>query len=489
MRDSWRPRPGDRVVRHPRQDEISPVRLTVSPRKVPSRALASPLILAYLFVALITVGTLLLLLPNMRAGCGLFEEGLFGGAGCGFTPFMDAFFTATSAATVTGLVVEETSTYWSRDGQTVIVALMFVGGLGFMTSATFLLVLIGQRVTLAQRLLVKESLGVDQLGGLVRLAVGIVLVASFVQLAGAVALFIRFSFLYSPAEATWQAVFHAVSAFNNAGFVVLREPGGVGHFQGDEATLVTMGLLIVLGSISYLVMIDVVRYRKFSEFTLNTKLVLLMTLAMLMIGAVVFLASEYQNAASLGPLPLGSKLMVSAFETVSGRTAGFTTVDYSLTEPTTNFFFTSLMFIGGASASVAGGIKVNTLAVALVAMLSTVRGRVNASAFGREIPQAQVRRAMAVGGLAIAFAFALVLMLTSVEEGFDFLDLFFEAISAFGTVGLSTGLTGDLSFQGQLILILGMFVGRIGPLTLALGMARRAEGDMYRYARERVTIG
>ena len=476
VRENWRPKPGDRLIRHPRQEEIGPVRVTVTTRRVSSRVLASPLMLIYVFAGLIGLATGLLLLP-------------FTHHGGGFTPFMVAFFTATSAVTVTGLVVQDTAAYWTRAGQIVILAMIFVGGLGFMTLATFLLILIGQRVTLAQRILVKESLGISQLGGLVRLTVGIVLVASAIQVLGFAALFLRFTFIYSPAEAIWQAAFHSVSAFNNAGFVALMEPGGLKAFQGDEAILGLMALLVFLGALSYWVMVDVVRYRKFSLFTLNTKLVLIGTAVLVIVGFGAFLASEYHNSESLAPLSVGGKLVVSVFESVSGRTAGFTTVDYGETEERTNFLFASMMFIGGASASVAGGIKVNTFAVVLVAVLFTIRGRTHASAFGREIPHPQVQRAMVVGAVATAFVFLVTLALSSVEDGFDFLDLFFEGMSAFGTVGLSTGLTPDLSDWGHLILVITMFMGRIGPLTIALAMARHPESDMYRYAQERVTIG
>ena len=476
MQQTWKPKPADRVVRHPRQEEISPVEVTVPTRKVPSRALASPLILIYAFAGLITLGTLLLLLP-------------FAHHGSGFTPFKTALFTATSAATVTGLVIQDTATYWTRTGQVFILGMMFVGGLGFMTLATFLLILIGQRVTLAQRLLVKESLGVNQLGGLVRLTVAIVLMAAGIQLVGFIALLVRFNLIYSPAEAVWQAAFHAVSGFNNAGFIALTEPGGLADFQGDEAVLGIFAVLIVLGAISYWVMVDVVRFRRFSLFTLTTKLVLIMTAVLLLVGTVGFLASEYKNPATLGPLPVQEKVVTSIFESVSGRTAGFTTVDFSKTEQHTNFFFTSLMFVGGASASVAGGIKVNTLAVVLVAVLSTMRGRSQATAFGREIPQPQVQRVMVIGAVSTAFVFLVALLLTFSQTGFDFIDLFFESVSAFGTVGLSTGLTPDVSSSGHAILIGTMFIGRFGPLAIGLAMAQRAEADVYRYAQERVTIG
>jgi len=470
------PKPGDRVVRHPRREEIGPVHLTVTARKVPSRALASPLLLIYAFATLIALGTMLLLLP-------------FAHNGGGFTPFMVALFTATSAVTATGLVVEETAVYWTRVGQVFILGLMFVGGLGFMTIATFLLILIGQRVTLAQRLLVRQSLGVNQLGGLVRLTVGIVLFAVGIQLLGFVALFARFSFEYPLAEAIWQAAFHTVSGFNNAGFVVLKESGGLVNYVADGAILGIIAALCVIGALSFWVIVDIVRVRRFALFTLTTKLVLTFTIALIVIGALGFLGFEYENPATIGHMSLKDKIVSSIFHSVTGRTAGFATVDFGATEQQTNFFFTGLMFIGGASASVAGGIKINTFAVVVIAVLSTIRGRSHVAVFGRELPQAQIQRAMVIATVAIAFVFLVATLLTFSEEGFDFIALLFESVSSFGTVGLSTGLTPDLSSWGHAILVISMFFGRIGPLTLGLAMAQRTESDPYRFAEERVTIG
>ena len=474
--EDWEPKPGDRVVRHPRQEEIGPVVVTEPVRRVPGRALASPLLLIYAFAGLIAIGTLLLMLPYTR------DNG-------GFTPFMEALFTATSAVTVTGLVIQDTASYWNRTGQTIILGLMFVGGLGFMTIGTFLLILIGQRVTLAQRLLVRESLGVNQLGGLVQLTIAIVLVAVTIQTIGFFILLAKFVGIYPTAEAVWQAVFHAVSGFNNAGFIALTENDGLARYQADWVVLGTIGTLILLGAISYWVIFDVVRYRRFSLFTLTTKLVLVFTGILLLLGTLVFFAFEYGNPRTIGPMPLGDKVVTSIFESISGRTAGFTTVGFGNTEQETNFFFTSLMFIGGASGSVAGGIKINTFAIVIIAVMSTIRGRIHTSAFGREIPRTLLLRVQVIGAVSLAFVFLAALMLTFAEGGGDFMALLFESVSAFGTVGLSTGVTPDLSDWGHLILIITMFVGRLGPLTIGLAMARRRERDLYRFAQEQVTIG
>ena len=347
MKDNWNPRPGDRVVHHPRKAQISPIQVTTTARRGQSRALASPLILIYAFGGLITFGTLMLLIP-------------FSHHGSGMTPFIDALFTATSAATVTGLVIQDTATYWTRIGQVFILGLIFVGGLGFMSIATFLLVLFGQRVTLTQRLLMKESLGVDHLGGLARLTIRIVLIAAGGQFVGFVALLTIFSlhYDYSLAESIWQSAFHAVSAFNNAGFVALPDTESLSAFHTDKPLLAIISVLILLGSISFWVMVDQVRFQKLSLLTLNTKLVLVMSFTLIVLGSVVFFLSEYNNSHTLGESNILDKAMISIFESISGRTAGFSTVNFSTTQQHTNFFFLGLMFIGGASASVAGGIKV-----------------------------------------------------------------------------------------------------------------------------------
>ncbi len=480
MRRSWTPKPGDRVVRHPRRVELSPVTVLVDTRKVQHKALASPMIVIYVFIGLIISGTLLLSLP-------------FNHYGGGFTPFMDALFTATSAVTVTGLIVKDTSTYWTLGGQLVIAGIIFVGGLGFMSLATFALVAIGQRVTLPQRMLLKESFGGDLLGvgpsGLVRLTVGIVIFAVGTQLLGFVILAIRFWFIYPPDRALLMALFHSISAFNNAGFIFLTEEGGLTAFQNDGTVIGVTAGMIFLGAISYGVVIDLVTRRRFRLFGLTTKLVLVLTGATILVGIGTFLVFEYRNPDTLGPLPVSQKLTTAVFESVSGRTAGFTTLDYSETEDETNFMLTGLMFIGGASASVAGGIKVNTLAIILVAVLSTMRGRTFASIFGREIPSEQVRRALVLGAISTAIVFSVIVALSITDDGMDFLDLFFESVSAFGTVGLSTGITPMLSQWGQIILVLAMFIGRLGPFTIGIAMAQSATIDNYRFVQERVTIG
>ena len=463
------------MVRRPREEEIRPLRITADPPRVPPKNFGSPYLLMGGFVFLIAIGTLLLLMPFTN------NQG-------GITPFMDAFFTATSAVTVTGLVVVDTPTYWSFTGQLIIMILVFTGGLGIMTSATMFLVLIGQRITLANRLLVRESLGTNQLGGLIRLTIRIVLVVVGIQLVGFLILMARLISEYPLSTAIWQAAFHAVSGFNNAGFVIFPESDSLGAYLGDYPLLVPMTVLIILGTVSYTVLLDVFGYRRFNRYTLDTKLVLTVTAGLLLLGTAVILVGEYTNAETLGPMSVVSKVFTAFFHSASGRTAGFTSVSFENMELHSSFFITGLMFIGGASASTAGGIKVNTIAVLLAAVLSSIAGRSHATAFGRELPQTQVFRALTVLLLGLVMVFSVAFFLT-ITEGLPLIQILFETVSAFSTVGLSTGITGELSTVGRLIIILTMYFGRIGPLTLALVLAQKETRATFRYAEERVKIG
>ena len=463
------------MVRHPREEEIRPLHISAPEPRVQTRNYGSPYLLLGGFAILIGLGTALLLLP-------------FTNTDGGVTPFTDALFTATSAVTVTGLVVVDTPTYWTFPGQLIIMILIFTGGLGIMTSATFLLIMTGQRITLANRLLMRETLGVNQLGGLVRLTRHIVFTLLAIQFVGFLILLARLYSEFPLSQAIWQSAFHAVSGFNNAGFVVFPDSTSLSRFQQDYALLIPMTVLILLGTLSYSVLLDVVRYRRFSRYTLDTKLVVTGTLAMILVGTVVILVAEFGNSDTLGTMALGPKILNSLFQAVSGRTAGFTSVDFEAMEQHSEFFLVGLMFIGGASASTAGGIKVNTFMVLLVAILSSIKGRAYVSAFGREIPHGQVYRALTVLLLGMTMVFAVAFFLT-ISDGFPFIQILFETVSAFATVGLSTGITGELSEMGRVIIILTMYLGRVGPLTLALILAQREEAAPYRYAEERVKIG
>ena len=453
-----------------------------APLRHPRRLLTSPYILLFVFfLMLIVVGGLLLALPLAN------NEN-------GFTSPVTSFFTAISAVTVTGLTLVNTGSYWSGFGQAVIFFLMLVGGLGFMAVATFLLVLMGQRSTLPERLVMRDTMGADRMVGLRRITSYLFLVVFLIYALGAAAIFWRIDGLdgMGLGESVWQSMFLSVSSFNNAGFSILPElpiGGGLARFGTEGTLLAIMMALIVLGGIGWTVLVDVARHRRFARFSLDTKLVIVTSLFLWGVGAGVFLLAEFANDDTVGDLVLGDKVISSIFHSVSGRTAGFTTVNFGEAEDFTKLVFPGLMFIGGAAGSVAGGIKVATFAVIIAAVISSVRGRSQAEAFGREIAQIQVLRALTVGVIGLGIFIILLPILTVTDPNIPFVNLLFDTVSAFGTTGSSTGIVRDLSLTGRSLFMVTMLVGRLGPLTLALALAPREEGMLYRYAQERVKIG
>ncbi len=477
MNNSWRSKATDVFVRKRRLGEVVPVTFEVAERRIRSESLSSPLVLILMaFITLIAIGSVLLSAP-------------FSHHSPGFSDPVTALFTATSAVTVTGLVVVETSTHWTTLGHGVILLLMFVGGLGFMSLAAFLLAVLGQRVSISQRLLIRETLSTDRIGGLQRLSVSIVLTAVAIQIIGFLALFAKLVVEYEPGMAAWQSLFHTVSGFNNAGFEIFPEPTGLAAHQSDVFLLTVMGTLIVLGTLSFWVVLDIVTKRRFRLYSLVSKIVLLMTGILITVAATFVFTSEGSNPQTLGQLPIVNKITVSVFEGISGRTAGFSTFDYAYARPATDVFISLMMFIGGATASVAGGIKVTTFFIVVLSIYSIIKEKSQVTAFGREIDRLTITRSYAVVIVCLAFSFFCTLALAFTNSHVLVRDLAFESVSAFGTVGLSTGATAELNIAGQLIVTLTMLAGRIGPLLIGLKMVPNQDNDSYRHATETVTIG
>jgi trk system potassium uptake protein len=464
---------GDRRVRvgreKPSEYEVQ------APRRV--RRPASPaIVLIRGFAVLISIGTIVLMLPVASSS----GE---------WTPFIDALFTATSAVCVTGLVVVDTATYWSPFGHVVILVLIQLGGLGFMTASTLLLfMLVGRRTGLRDRLLVQASTGTPDLGSTTAILVRVAAFTAIAEVIGLVVL--TGAFLgdgLGPVTSLWWGLFHAVSAFNNAGFDLVGGFRSVTPFARDPVVLGALAVLFILGGLGYAIVGDVVYKRRWSRLALETKVVLLTSLALLGGGALAIGLLEWSNPASLGPLAPAERAWNAAFMSAT-RTAGFSSVPTDgLLEPTL-VIVGALMFIGGASGSTAGGIKVNTFSLLLIVIISTIRGDPSATALGRRVPHEIVYRALSIALLSIAFVFIIVLGLELTTE-LAFVDIAFEAISAFGTVGLSTGVTPDLSPVARLLVTGAMFAGRLGPLTLVLALAARAKPLPYRPAVETIRIG
>lgn len=465
-------RPGDRIIRVTRVREW---RLLLPPVHRPRTHQLPTLILVYGFAGLIAIGTILLMLPvSSKAGL--------------LTSPVTALFTSTSAVCVTGLVVVDTRDYWSPFGQGVLLVLMQLGGLGFMSAATLFLLALGRRLGLRERLLIRESLGVPGLGGLIRLTRRIGLFTLLIEAAGAGLFYIRFVSEGAPASAAWRSIFQAVSAFNNAGFDLFGNFRSLMGYANDPLVVLVTAALIILGGISFIVIADSFAARRFSRLALDSKLVLITTLGLLALGVVVILTTEYFNPDTLGPMPLGQKILDAFFQSVTPRTAGFNVIDIGKMAEFTLFFTILLMFIGGAAGSTAGGIKVNTFGLLIATVLSALKGKEYAGAYDREFANQSVYRALTVAVLSVALVSVVVLVLT-VTEKFSFIQMLFETVSAFGNVGLTTGITPELSTIGRLMIAATMFIGRLGPLTVALATMQRQRPSIYRYPKGVVRIG
>lgn len=470
-------RPGDTRVRvaRVRPDEYA-VQRPARIRRPPPPAL----LLTLTFLGLIAAGTVLLMLPISR------HDGAWSDP-------LTALFTATSAACVTGLAVVDTADTWSGFGQVVILLLIQAGGFGIMTGSTLLLQLLLRRGNrLSDRVLVQETAGVPQLGDVSRVVRRVAIFTISVELVAAVVLTFAFWGRQAagddPLAAVWWGIFHAVSAFNNAGFDLIGGFQSLTPFRDDPLILGTIGVALTLGGLGFAIVADAFAVRRWRRLALETKIVLLTTAALLIGGAVVFGALEWDNPAVLGALPVEQRPLNALFESATLRTAGFSALPTGEFLEPTLFVVMAMMFIGGASGSTAGGIKVNTFSLLLVSIVSTARGQSFASAFGRRVGQDLIDRALAVALLSVAAVFTTGFLLTLASEA-DFVQVLFEAVSALGTVGASTGITPTLNGAAQVILIVAMFAGRLGPLTLVLAFAARQRTARYRPAIESIRIG
>lgn len=428
------------------------------------------------FLVAIVAGTAALMLPAARAG----------GGGASFA---DAVFTATSAISVTGLTVVDTATHWSEFGQLLIAIEVHVGGFGILTSAALLVMLVGRRMGLRASLLTQTEGNVLNLGDLRRVVLGVAVVSFTVETVATLALAARlfFSYDYSLARALGYGAFHAITAFNNAGFALYGD--NLTGFASDGWILMPVALSIILGALGLPVFLDLRgKLRSPRRWSLHSKLVLTTTAALLVLGFAGMCLFEWQNGATMEGRSTGGKLLLGFFNGVTPRTAGFNAVDYGQVEPETLFLTDALMFIGGASGSTAGGIKVTALAVLILMMVAEMRGRTEVTAFRRRIPAATQRQALAVVLSAIALvAVSTLLFMAVTPYGLD--TSLFEVVSAFATVGLSTGITADLPAAAEVILTALMFIGRVGPLTLGIALVMREDQTLYRYPEERPLVG
>ena len=441
--------------------------------------LSATKVIVLVFAAIILLGTGLLTLPAASRS----------GISCGFRP---ALFTATSATCVTGLSLFDTWSQWSGFGQTVILCLIEIGGLGFMSAATMVVFLLRRRIGLKQRLVMAQALSVSDMDGIVKLQ-KTVLVGSFsTEAIGALILMLRFWPEYGFAAALRWGVFHSVSAFCNAGFDIFGciTPGAsLAEFRSDPVVLLTLGALVVIGGLGFLVWQEIAEKRKFRQLSVYTKLVLLTTTGLLLTGWLLTCLLEWNNPGTLGPLSIPDKLLNGLFQAVTLRTAGFASFDQAHLTEGGKAVSMVLMLIGGSSGSTAGGLKTVSFVVLILFMVSRARGRSSVCVFRRTIPESQVLDAMTIAFIMLSLSVFGGIFI-SATSGVGFTDALFEAVSALATVGLTAGVTSSLSIPAQYLIILYMYFGRVGVLTISLGFltGNRAE-ERFRYAQTNLLIG
>jgi trk system potassium uptake protein TrkH len=441
------------------------------------RGWSPPQLIVLSFAAAIAVGTVLLRLPVAHA-----PHASIG--------WLDALFTATSAVCVTGLVVVDTGRDFNLLGQAVVLVLIQMGGLGILTVGTLLALLTGRRLRFRERLNLQTQLSALQVGGVVRLVRRIVAVVLAVELAGALLLYPRMSAGADRGAGAWQAVFHAVSAFNNAGFSLHAD--SLSRYVDDLVVNVVVLALVALGGLGFVVMVNLIaRYwqAQRTPLSLHTRLAISTTAVLIAAGTVLVLALEWANPRTLGALPWPARLLAALFQSITPRTAGFNTLDYTQMDQATLVVTMLLMFIGGNPGSTAGGIKTITFFVLVGSAWSLSRGRGELQVFGRRIPVETAGRAGVITLMGLMLVGTSVTLLSITESGLALLPLAFETFSAFGTVGLSMGITPDLSLPGKLIVVMLMFVGRLGPLTLGLALVEAPPERRLEYPAEDVVVG
>lgn len=435
---------------------------------------AQLVVLAFAFA--VALGTLLLWLPIAREGAAP-------------TSLLTALFTATSAVCVSGLVLVDTASYWSGFGEGVILALIQVGGFGIMTLGSLLVLFVFRRLGVLGKILAQTETKALGLGDVRRILVGVAAISLTCEAVAAGLLSVRLATAYNEpwGRAVYLGVFHAVGAFNNSVIPLYRD--GLSDFVGDWWFVLTISVTVILGGLGFPVLLELWRERRQPwRWSVHTKVTLLGTALLLVAGAVLVLALEWSNGSTLAPLPRGTKVLAGIAQSVGPRSAGFSTLDQSQMRETTSLVTVLLMFIGGGSASTAGGIKITTLAVLVAMVVAEARGDGSVTLMNRSIGSAVQRQALSVAVLGITVVTLGAFLLMAMGPH-DLSGALFEATSAFGTVGLSTGITPDLSTGGRLVLVALMFIGRVGPITLAGALAMRERHRLYKLPEERPIVG
>ena len=444
-------------------------------KKSKTSQLSGVQILALGFAIVILIGAVILTLPiSSKSG--------------NATNFLDSLFTATSAVCVTGLVTLDTGTYWNEFGQVVIMLLIEVGGLGFMAFTTLLAILLRRRITLRDRLIMQEAMNTFSIQGLVKMVERIVLFTVLVQIIGGVLLATQFIKDYGFLKGLYFGIFHSVSAFCNAGFDLFGGYSSVTSYSTNAIVLITLSIIIIVSGLGFTVIIELLKYKTDRRLS-HTKLVLLMTSILLFGGILFMFALEYNNPETLGPMSIKNKILNAIFSGVSPRTAGFNSISLDKMTSGGKFLTIILMYIGGSPGSTAGGLKTATFGIIVLTVVSVIIGREDTELFGRRLSKELVYRAFAILMISFSLVVVVTMLLCITQPKEQFIDLLYEATSAFATVGLTTGVTQRLNFIGKIIIMITMYFGRVGPLTVALALTNKRKNKGYRYPETKILIG
>ena len=433
-------------------------------------------ILALGFLAVIIIGAIILTLPISSASGET-------------TNFLDALFTSTSAVCVTGLVTLDTGTYWSVFGQTIIMLLIEIGGLGFMSFTTLIAIILGKKITLRDRLILQDAMNTFDIQGLVKMVQYVLIFTVSVQLSGALLFSTQFIPKFGFAKGLFYSIFHSVSAFCNAGFDLFGNFSSLTGYSDNWVVILVASALIIIGGIGFAVWIEIYNFKSIKKLSLHAKMVILVTSILVIGGTVLMFIFEHNNPNTLANMNMGDKVVNSFFAAVTPRTAGFNSISTDGMTNAGNLLTIILMFIGGSPGSTAGGIKTTTIGVLLVTVICVIRGREDAEAFKKRFPKELVYKAFTlffIGGVLVMGA---TMLLSYTEQGASFLSLLYETTSAFGTVGLTVGLTQKLSEVGKVLIMIMMYLGRVGPLTVVLSLMKNRNNNGVRYPEGKILIG
>ncbi len=443
-------------------------------KKLDQIYLNPPLFLTLGFGIMILMGAFILNLPIMSRS----------GESIGF---MNALFTAASASCVTGLIVVNTAEFWNFAGQLVILFLIQVGGLGIMTLATLFPIIMRKKIGLTSRQIIREQLNVETMSGMVKLLKYVMFFTLAVELLGAILMALVFVPDYGMKRGLWYSIFHSISAFCNAGFDVLGN--SMVPYKNNFIINVDILLLVIIGGLGFQVTSELLRKKSLTNLSVHGKLVLSISTLLVFGGGIVFFLLEMSNTNTLANQSLYSQGIQALFQSVVARTAGFNSVDLSRIRESSVIFLIILMFVGGSPGSTAGGLKTTTFGVLFMSMISSIRGSEDTVIFKKKIPQSIVIKSLAIVMISMLLIVSISFILTVTDSNFKYLDILYEVVSAYATVGASRGITADLSVVGKLIITITMFIGRIGPLTMAYAFGKRKKQSKIEHPEANISVG